>query len=69
MESLACQEVTACPAEEPAPAAARSRKLAVAFQFDNLRNGEKARRLTPRPAIAVPAYSRIVYRAGAVSVR
>jgi hypothetical protein len=69
MESLACQEVTACPAEAPAPAAARSRQLAVAFQFDNLRGREKTRRPTTRSAIAVPAFSRIVYRGGAISVR
>jgi hypothetical protein len=69
MESLACQEVTACPAEAPEPAAARSRQLAVAFQFDNLRGRPKTRRPKASPALAVPGYSRIVFHAGAVSVR
>jgi hypothetical protein len=70
MESAACQEMTTCPAEEPAAAAIRPRQQAAAFQFDNLRDRvERPRRLVPRAAIAVPAYSRIVYRAGAVTVR
>ena len=67
MESLACQEVVLCPAE--APVVERPRRLAVAFQFDNLRVREKPQRLGGRPAISVPAYSRIEYRAGAVRVR
>jgi hypothetical protein len=69
MESLACQEVTARPAEEPTTPAAPPRQLTVAFRFDNLRGREKPRRLALGPAIAVPTRSRIVYRAGAVSVR
>jgi hypothetical protein len=76
MECLASQDVTACPAEEPAAPAARPRQLAVGFRFDNLRGqdkktdkAEKARRLPLRVQVAVPVYSRIVYRAGTVSVR
>jgi len=69
MESFACQEVASCPAEEAAPAPLRSRRLAVAFRFDNLRDRQAQPTPAPSPAIAVPAYSRIVYRAGAAHVR
>jgi hypothetical protein len=69
MESCACQEAAPVPVEGPAEAVARSRQLAVAVQFDDLRGRERPRRPAPRPAIAVPAYSRIVYRGGAVRVR
>lgn len=68
MDSTACEDLTAYPAEKPTPAPAPSRRVAVSFQFDNLR-GNKPRRLPMRAAMAVPAYSRIVYRDGAVSVR
>ena len=69
MESFACQEVASILDEGAAPAAARSRRLAVAFQFDSLRGRDRQRTPDPLPAITVPAYSRIVYRAGAVRVR
>jgi hypothetical protein len=72
MECLASQDVTACPAEEPAAPAAGPRQLAVGFRFDNQRGKQetdKPRRLPLRVAVAVPVYSRIVYRAGTVSVR
>ena len=69
MESLACQEMVPCPAQEAAPATARSRRLAVAFQFDNLRSRQAQQSPDQHPTIAVPAYSRIVYRAGAVHAR
>jgi hypothetical protein len=73
MECLASQDVTAYPADEPEAPAARPRQLAVGFRFDNLRGRPKAedktRRLPLRLAVAVPVYSRIVYRAGTVSVR
>jgi hypothetical protein len=69
MECLACQDVTASPAQAPEPTPARPRKLAVGFQFDNLRQAEKPRRLPLRAAVVVPPYSRIVYRAGTVTVR
>lgn len=69
MECLACQEVTASPAEEPEHPAARPRKLAVGFRFDNLRQPDKPARVPFRAAAVVPTYSRIVYRAGTVSVR
>jgi len=69
MECPACQDVTASPAEEPEAQAARPRKLAVGFQFDNLRGQARPRRLPMRVAVTVPTYSRIVYRAGSISVR
>jgi hypothetical protein len=67
MDCTACQETTAYPTEKSEATPARTRRLAVTFQFDNLRP-DKARR-PARAAIAVPAYSRIVYRDGVVSVR
>ncbi len=69
MECLACQEVTASPAQEPECPAAPPRKLAVGFRFDNLRQPDTPARIPARTAVAVPPYSRIVYRAGSVSVR
>lgn len=69
MECLACQDVTASPAQAPEETAARPRKLAVGFQFDNLRQPERPRRLPLRAAVVVPPSSRIVYRAGTVSVK
>ena len=68
MDCTVCQDVTAYPTEKPAATPARTRRLAVTFQFDNLRT-ERPRRLPERAAIAVPAHSRIVYRDGVVSVR
>jgi hypothetical protein len=67
MESFACQEVAPSQVEGPALAATRLRQLAVGFRFD--RSQERPRLPGPRPAIAVPAHSRIVYHAGAVRVR
>jgi hypothetical protein len=69
MDGLACQEVARGPALELTPAAARPRRLAVAFQSSSPRGRERPRKSEPHPAIAVPAYSRIVYRDGAAHVR
>ena len=68
MLSAACHESLPPPAE-PTPAAYSFRRLAVAFENDDrqVRNGRRPRRLVP--TVSVPAYSRIVFRAGAVSVR
>lgn len=68
MESLASEDVTADAAEALATVRPRPPRLVVGFQFDNLRRRDK-RPGTPGPTIAVPAYSRIVYRAGSVSIR
>ncbi len=69
MEALACQDATECPDESAGAPLARPRKVAVAFQFDNMRGKEEPRQRPLRAAIAVPPYSRIVYRAGTVRVR
>jgi hypothetical protein len=69
MEALASEDATECPAESPATPLARPRKVAVGFQFDNLRGKEEPRKRPVRAAIAVPPYSRIVYRAGSVSIK
>jgi hypothetical protein len=69
MDSLACEEMAPGPTLGLPPAATRPRQLAVVFQADNPRSGERPRKFEPRPAIAIPAYSRIVYRDGAVHVR
>ncbi len=69
MESIACQEVAPCPAPQAAPATPGSRRLAVAFRFDNARGRQAQPTPAPRAAVVVPAYSRIVYRAGAVHAR
>ena len=69
MDSLACEEVAPGPALGLTPAATRPRQLAVAFQSDYPRGRERPRKFELRPAIAIPAYSRIVYRDGAVHVR
>jgi len=68
MDCTACQDTTAYPEEKTEAPPTRTRRLAVTFQFDNVRP-DKPRRLAARAAIAVPAYSRIVYRDGVVSAR
>jgi hypothetical protein len=69
MDSLACEEVAPGPALGLTPAATRPRPLAVAFQADTPRSRERPRTFELRPAIVVPAYSRIVYCGGAARVR
>jgi len=69
MLSAACHESLPPPSAEPAPADYSFRRLAVAFENDDrqVRNGRRPRRLVP--TMNVPVYSRIVFRAGTVSVR
>jgi hypothetical protein len=70
MLSGACHELPPMPATEPAPSVLCFRRVAVTFAPD----GRQAQR-APRsrrdtiPAVSVPPYSRIIFRAGAVSVR
>ncbi len=69
MDSLACEVVAPGPALGLTPlAATRPRRLAIAFQADKPR-GRERRRFELGRAIALPAYSRIVYRDGAAHVR
>jgi hypothetical protein len=69
MLSVACHESLPPPPAEPAPVVYSFRRLAVAFENDDrqVRNGRRPRRRVP--TVSVPAYSRIVFRAGTVSVR
>ena len=69
MLSIACHESLPPPPAEPAPAAYSFRRLAVAFENDDRRGQSQRRQRRPVPTVTVPAYSRIVFRAGAVSVR
>jgi hypothetical protein len=70
MLSGACHELPPLPAVEPATSVLSFRRVAVIFAPD----GRQAQR-TPRPtretipAVSVPPYSRIIFRAGSVSVR
>ena len=69
MLSIACHESLPPPPAEPAPAAYSFRRLAVAFENDDRRGQNPRRQRRSVPTVTVPAYSRIVFRAGAVSVR
>jgi hypothetical protein len=68
MLSAACHESLPPPAE-PAPAVYSLRRLAVTFDNDDRRGRNTRRPRTAIPTVSIPAYSRIVFRAGAVSVR
>lgn len=79
MESLASEDLTARAAEAPATALAPSRRRVAGFRFANMlgpddervdaRAPQKPRRSFANRVLGVPTYSRIVYRAGTVSVR
>jgi len=70
MLSAACHEsLPAPPPAEPAPAAYSFRRLAVTFDNDDRRESRPRRRRPAAQTLTIPAYSRIVFRAGAVSVR
>jgi hypothetical protein len=69
MLSVACHESSPPPPEEPAPAIFSFRRLAVAFEPKGQHNRKVRDKRAATPTIAVPAYSRIVYRAGTVSFR
>jgi hypothetical protein len=69
MLSVACHESLPPPQADEAPTAFSFRRLDVTFAKDE-RRGQKTRRQRPTaPAEKIPAYSRIVFRSGAVSVR
>jgi hypothetical protein len=73
MLSAACHEPSPPSPEEPVPAVYSFRRLDVTFENDE-RNGSRQGRGTRRrrpaiPTVSVPAYSRIVFRTGTVSVR
>jgi hypothetical protein len=69
MLSAACHESPPPQPAEQAPAAYSFRRLAVAFDNDGRREQNARRRRPAVPTVTIPAYSRIVFRAGAVSVR
>jgi hypothetical protein len=69
MLSAACHESPPPQPAEPAPAAYSFRRLAVTFDNDERRGQNRRRLRTAIPTVTVPAYSRIVFRAGSVSVR
>jgi hypothetical protein len=70
MLSVACHEsLPEPPPAEPAPAAYSFRRLAVTFDNDDRRGRIPRRRRLAEQTVSIPAYSRIVFRAGAVSVR
>ena len=68
MLSIACDEQPTAPEEEPTPAILPLRRLAVTFESSSRRRraSEKRKRDV---TVGLPAYSRIVFRAGAVVVR
>ena len=69
MLSVACHESPLPPPADPAPAALSFRRLAVTFDSDS-RRGQSARRQRQAvPRVTLPAYSRIIFRAGTSSVR
>jgi hypothetical protein len=68
MLSIACDDQPPAPEEEPTPATLPLRRLAVTFESSSRRrqaSGKRKRNAT----VGLPAYSRIVFRAGAVVVR
>ena len=68
MLSIVCDEPSTAPEEEPTPATLPLRRLAVTFESSSRRRRARAKRKRAATA-ALPAYSRIVFRAGAVVVR
>jgi len=70
MLSAACHEsLPEPPPAEPAPAAYSFRRLGVTFDNDDRRESRPRRRRPSEQTVSIPAYSRIVFRAGSVSVR
>ncbi len=70
MLSVACHESPPpAPPAEPAQATYPFRRLAVTFDNDESRGRVQRRRRAAIPTLSVPVYSRIVFRAGAVSIR
>jgi hypothetical protein len=69
MLSAACHESPPPQPADPAPAAYSFRRLAVAFASDDRQGRNTRRRGLAVPTMTIPAYSRIVFRAGAVSIR
>ena len=74
MLSAACHEsLPSPPPAESAPAAFSFRRLAVTFDNDDRndvrRERSQRRRRPAEQTVTIPAFSRIVFRAGAVSVR
>jgi hypothetical protein len=70
MLSAACHEsLPSPPPAEPAPAAFSFRRLAVTFDNDDRQERSQRRRRPLQQTVTIPTYSRIVFRAGNVSVR
>jgi hypothetical protein len=68
MLSIACDEQPTAPEEEPTPAILPLRRLAVTFESSSRRRRASEKRKRDA-TVGLPAYSRIVFRAGAVVVR
>jgi hypothetical protein len=68
MMSVACDEPATATAEEPVLAASPMRRPAITPVLDT-RGTRETRRRRITQSINVPVYSRIVYRAGTISVR
>ena len=69
MMNVACHEPATSPATEPVVASSALRRPGITPVFDTRINRSERRRRGATQSIAVPVYSRIVYRAGTVSVR
>jgi uncharacterized protein (DUF934 family) len=70
MLSAACHELPPLPAEPPAPSLLSFRRIGVTFAPDNRRTqGAPYPRRVSVTAVSVPAYSKIVFRAGAALAR
>jgi hypothetical protein len=67
MLSIACDEQPPAPEEEPTLATLPLRRLAVAFENSSRRRISRKRNRDA--SVELPAYSRIVFRAGTVVVR
>ena len=70
MLSAECHETQPAPAAEPVPSAVSLRRIAVSFAPEG-RQAQSARHPQRQnlPAVRLPPYSRIVFRAGSISVR
>jgi hypothetical protein len=68
MLSVACHESPQPQPAEPAPAVYSLRRLAVTFDSED-RRGRNTRRRQNVTTVTIPAYSRIVFRAGTAQVR
>ena len=69
MLSIVCDEQPTAPEEEPTLATLPLRRLAVTFESSSRRRRRASEKRNRDATVGLPAYSRIVFRAGAVVVR